>query len=173
MYTEYNRQCKTLIFIELTNSVYGLNLSRIEDSVIESTTPGNGIRFLLYVAEHDSCDAGHLFTGAGFKVFISDIKDGYPADNVLSRISLVPGYRIDVSLKPTLFNRKTKDLGLCHSGKFPFIDENVYYKSLCYDICTFKLIFENCHCMPPFITGYENYFTNLLKFNVSKYLPCT
>lgn len=135
---------------------YGLNITNYAERKLINAGPHNGLRILLNTAQDDYCGIGRKWNGAGFKAIVHETNQ-QPWFLLQPALSFSPGFDINVVVKPTLFYRKTSDLGRCMDDIFLYMTPEMhgtYYKSQCYQQCFYEQVVKNCSCLPP--AAYRN-----------------
>lgn len=117
---------------------YGLNTSVIEDRTLINTGATSGLQLLLYTGQDEYCDTTQKYQGAGFRMAVHE-PITRPVFSYYPSYILLPGYVINVQMKPTVFQRFTENLGLCNSSIY-FFQNQKYFKSTCLEMCLYKRV---------------------------------
>uniref|UniRef100_A0A915HY92 Uncharacterized protein n=1 Tax=Romanomermis culicivorax TaxID=13658 RepID=A0A915HY92_ROMCU len=150
---------------------YGLDVKNYSQRRLINAGPHNGFRILLNVNQSEYCGAGRKWSGAGFKAIVHDpgVKPWFVLEPTLS---FSPGFDTNVVLKPTVFNRRTSNLGRCSDFVFLHLNPEAtkYFKSACYQQCFTEYVWKQCKCFPT--TAYRNQkdvYINKEKVNITKF----
>lgn len=164
-------------FIDLNIFYFtGINQDGFYDKVVKVPGPLSGAKILLSTNQKEYCGNMRNYSGAGFKIIIHDQLLLQPSFNLVSDIapiSLSPGTEIKISLRPVKFYRHTEHLGKCRSPQYyVYNDTKIYYKTICYTLCSTQIFYEKCKCFPNWIEGNEEFFSVNLHVGLEAVKAC-
>lgn len=137
----------TILFV--LDPIFGPSIYQVQNLYEINTGRTSGLKLLLNANQNESCGSFEIRYGAGFSVFIHDPLS-QTSLQVQSMVSLSPGYKYDILVRPTLRDQRnfSESLGKCTSDDYNFLNpSSAYNQEACIQTCLFESIWTSCNCL--------------------------